>query len=456
MGRQAALVLAAGKGTRMHSQRPKVLQTVLGEPMVAHVLAALEPLFGEDVWLVIGHGADQVRKAVPNGRFVLQEEQLGTGHALACALPALREAGVDRLLVLNGDTPLVTAEVIGRFMQEAGSADLAFATITLADAGSYGRVVRIDGQLAGIVEAKDYDIEKWGAVSGEVNAGVYLLSLDLAERLLPKVSNANRSGEYYITDLVGLALDEGCEVRGVMCGTTPELLGVNSPAELNEAEEILRATINRGLLASGVILHAVDGIRISPLARIEPGAEITGPCEITGKTIIHADARVMTSCVIRDSEVEGGAEIRPFSHLESAVVRAGALVGPYARLRPGAELCANSHVGNFVELKKTVLGEGAKANHLTYLGDARVGAGTNIGAGTITCNYDGKHKYQTVIGENAFIGSNTAMVAPVHVGSNTLVGAGSIITKDVPDGELAIARARQKNLGTRRPAGRED
>ncbi len=450
MGRHAALVLAAGKGTRMHSCRPKVLQTVLGEPMVAHVIRALEPAFGEDIWLVIGHGAAMVEKAVPGGRFVLQEEQLGTGHALACALPALKEAGVDRLLVLNGDTPLVTAGIVASFLERAGDADLAFATISLADPGAYGRVVRRDGMLVGIVEAKDYDMQRWGPASGEVNAGVYSLTLELAERLLPKISNANRSGEYYITDLVGLALEEGSDVRGIVCGDTPALLGVNSPLELNEAEEMLRRGINEAMLKAGVILHGVENIRVSPMAVVEPGAELNGPCEVTGKSHIHADARVMMNCVIRDSEVEGGAEIRPFCHLESCVVRSGALVGPYARLRPGAELRERSHVGNFVELKKTVLGEGAKANHLTYLGDAVVGAGTNIGAGTITCNYDGRHKYQTSIGENAFIGSNTAMVAPVRVGSNTLVGAGSIITKDVPDGELAIARSRQKNLGRRR------
>ncbi len=450
MGRHAALVLAAGKGTRMHSCRPKVLQTVLGEPMVAHVIRALEPAFGEDIWLVLGHGAAMVEKEVPCGRFVLQEEQLGTGHALACALPALKEAGVDRLLVLNGDTPLVTAGIVASFLERAGDADLAFATISLADPGAYGRVVRRDGMLVGIVEAKDYDMQRWGPASGEVNAGVYSLTLELAERLLPKISNANRSGEYYITDLVGLALEEGSDVRGIVCGDTPALLGVNSPLELNEAEEMLRRGINEAMLKAGVILHGVENIRVSPMAVVEPGAELNGPCEVTGKSHIHADARVMMNCVIRDSEVEGGAEIRPFCHLESCVVRSGALVGPYARLRPGAELRERSHVGNFVELKKTVLGEGAKANHLTYLGDAVVGAGTNIGAGTITCNYDGRHKYQTSIGENAFIGSNTAMVAPVRVGSNTLVGAGSIITKDVPDGELAIARSRQKNLGRRR------
>ncbi len=455
MGRHAALVLAAGKGTRMHSRKPKVLQTVLGEPMLAHVLSALRPAFAEDVWIVVGHGADMVREAVADGRFIHQEQQLGTGHALACALPALKEAGVDRLLVLNGDTPLVTADVVGHFLQKAAGADLAFATISLADAGSYGRVVRRDGRLLGIVEARDYDITRWGPVSGEVNAGVYSLDVSLAESLLPLVSNTNRSGEYYITDLVGLALEKGCEVRGVVCGDTPALLGVNSPLELHEAEEIMRSAINGALLEKGVILHAADSVRVSPMAEIEAGAEICGPCDITGHSVVHTDARILPFCVLHDSEIEGGAEVRSFCHLENCVVRSGAIVGPYARLRPGAELKRNAHVGNFVELKKAVLGEGAKANHLAYLGDAEIGAGTNIGAGTITCNYDGRHKYRTVIGENAFIGSNTAMVAPVRVGAGALIGAGSVITRDVPDGELSIARARQKNLGRRTPASKE-
>lgn len=445
MATKAALVLAAGKGTRMHSDRPKVLHTLLGEPMLGHVLAALAPEFGEDIWIVTGHRAELVRAAVPGGRFVLQEEQLGTGHALLTALPSL--AGYDDILVINGDAPLVTTALLREFLSRARGYDLAFATIALDVPGAYGRVVRMDGHIEAIVEAKDYDVQRYGAPSGEVNAGLYLVKRTLAERLLPAVGNANRSGEYYITDLVALALADGAKVQGIVLGHDESLLGVNSPRELASAEAILQRRTTDALLASGVILHNPGQVRISPFCTVEPGAEITGPCEMTGRCLVHANACVMANCVIRDSEIEGGAEIRPFSHLEGALVHEGALVGPFARLRPGAELGKNSHVGNFVELKKTLLGEGAKANHLTYLGDATIGAGTNIGAGTITCNYDGRHKYRTEIGADAFIGSNTALVAPVHVGGGALVGAGSVITKDVPDGELAIARGRQKNLG---------
>ncbi|MDO5483938.1 MAG: DapH/DapD/GlmU-related protein, partial [Desulfovibrionaceae bacterium] len=297
--------------------------------------------------------------------------------------------------------------------------------------------------------AKDYDAALYGPATGEVNAGIYWLSLAVAGDLLPCLSNENKSGEYYITDLIGLAVARGLAVRGVVCGRDESLMGVNSPAELTRMEESLRARVLDGLLASGVMLHAPALIRVSPLAVVDPGAELTGPCEVYGQSHIARGAVVASHCVIRDCRIGAGAQIRSFCHLEGAEVGQNALVGPFARLRPGAELEEDSHVGNFVELKKARLGRGAKANHLSYLGDASIGAGANIGAGTITCNYDGKHKYQTHIGEAAFIGSNTALVAPVRVGDGALVGAGSVITRDVPAGEMGIARGRQKNLPRR-------
>ncbi|MBO6170857.1 MAG: bifunctional UDP-N-acetylglucosamine diphosphorylase/glucosamine-1-phosphate N-acetyltransferase GlmU [Desulfovibrio sp.] len=450
MPKNAALVLAAGKGTRMHSDRPKVLQTLLGAPMLACVMEALRPIFAEDIWIVAGHRAELVEAAFPDARFVLQEQQLGTGHALMCALPALTEAGCTHLLVVNGDTPLLSERLARDFMAEAAGADLAFATIELDNPGAYGRVVRAQGRVQAIVEAKDYDPAHYGPATGEVNAGMYYCSLAAVESLLPRLSNSNNSGEYYITDLIGLAVAENYTVSGVRCGRDEALMGVNSPAELSRMEEQLRARIVDGLLASGVILHAPDLVRVGPLAEVEPGAELTGPCEIYGRTVIRRGGSVASHCVVRDCRIEAGAQVRSFSHLEDAQVGAGALVGPYARLRPGAVLEEQSHVGNFVELKKARLGKGAKANHLTYLGDADIGEGTNIGAGTITCNYDGVHKYKTSIGNRAFIGSNTALVAPVRVGDEALVGAGSVITKDVPEGALGIARGRQKNLPRRK------
>lgn len=446
MPKNAALILAAGKGTRMHSDRPKVLQTLLGAPMLACVTEALRPVFADDVWIVAGHRAEMVRAAFPDARFVLQEQQLGTGHALMQALPELAQAGCTHLLVVNGDVPLLSEAQVRSFLAEAEGADLAFATIELDNPGAYGRVVRQRGKVRAVVEAKDYDAALYGPCPNEVNVGMYYCSLAVVEALLPRITNSNKSGEYYITDLIGLAVAENRNVLGVQCGRDEALLGVNSPLELSRMEETLRARIVDELLASGVILHAPDAVRVGPQARIEAGAELTGPCEIYGKTSISRGASVASHCVVRDCSIAGGADVRSFSHLEGASVGSGALVGPFARLRPGAELEEQSHVGNFVELKKARLGKGAKANHLTYLGDADIGEGTNIGAGTITCNYDGKHKYKTKIGRGAFIGSNVALVAPVSVGNAALVGAGSVITRDVPDNELGIAREKQKNL----------
>lgn len=448
-----ALILAAGKGTRMHSVKPKVLQTLLSEPMLRYVVDALRPLLGEAIWTVIGHRADMVRAAFAGEdmAFVEQAEQLGTGHALMQAMPALRAGQCARVLVVNGDTPLLNTAVVKDFLARSQDADVAFATLLLPDAGAYGRVVRqSNGTVRAIVEAKDYDAAVYGPQSREVNAGLYCFSMEILEKLLPQVGCANRSGEYYLTDVVALAVQEGCAVLGVECGEEPHLLGVNSPVELAEAEALLRAQVVAAHLQAGVIVHAPESVRISPRADIAPGAEIFGPVEIYGQSRIAQGATVESHCVLRNAVVEVGAVIHSFSHISDAYVGARASVGPYGRLRPQAHMEEDSHVGNFVELKKARLGQGAKANHLSYIGDAEIGAKTNIGAGTITCNYDGKNKFQTRIGAGAFIGSNTALVAPVTVGDNALIGAGSVITKDVPAGEMGIGRAKQMNVPRRR------
>jgi len=350
--------------------------------------------------------------------------------------------------VLNGDTPLVTPEVLEDLLQSASEgAEVAFLSAVLPQAGAFGRVLRgSDGEVTGIVEAKDYDPEKHGADSGEVNTGLFCLNVAAVENILFSLTSANRAGEVYITDLVGLGVEAGLDIHALRREDSSELLGINSPLELSQAEERLRSRIVDTLLASGCLLHQSAGIVVGPNAVVEPGAELTGPCRILGTSKIARGARVGAFCQLTDAAVATGAEVREFSHLEGARLEAGAIAGPYARLRPGALLMENARVGNFVEMKKAVLGPGAKAGHLTYLGDTSVGAGANIGAGTITCNYDGTHKHLTEIGAGAFIGSNTALVAPVRVGENALVGAGSVITKDVPDKALGIARARQSNL----------
>jgi len=450
-----ALVLAAGKGTRMRSDTPKVLRTLLGEPMLWYVYQALEPLFRDRVWTVVGHGADDVRRALPDfaDRFVLQKDQLGTGHALQTAWPDLVEAGIETCLVVNGDVPLVSAECLTGLMETARvqDADLAFLTLTLDDAGDYGRVVRdASGAVRAVVEAKDYDPGEHGPEPKEVNAGIYCLRLKAVEPLLKDLKNNNASKEFYITDLIGLAVSGGCRVAAVHGGGDPSLFGVNSPVGLAGAEELLRMRTIGNLLENGVVVHLPQAVSVGPRAVIEPGAEITGPCEIYGETLVEKGAVIFSHTWIKDSRIEAGAEIRAFSHLEEARVGPDCLVGPFARLRPQAEMERGARVGNFVEMKKSRLGENAKANHLTYLGDAEIGAGTNIGAGTITCNYDGKKKHKTIMGENVFIGSNTALVAPVRIGDHALVGAGSVITKDVEENFLALTRAKQKQLPRRK------
>jgi bifunctional UDP-N-acetylglucosamine pyrophosphorylase/glucosamine-1-phosphate N-acetyltransferase len=447
--RVGALILAAGKGTRMKSDDPKVLKTLLGEPMLWYVQQALEGVCGDAVLTVVGHRAERVEAAFPEraARFVRQTEQLGTGHALSVALPRLLAEGYTHVLVVNGDAPLVTAESLGQFLDAAlgGKADVAFVSIEVPEAGAYGRVVRRDGGVC-IVEAKDYDVSRDGAATGEINAGVYCLRLATVAPLLAGLTNTNKNGEYYITDLVGLACAAGLGVLAVNRGEDPAYLGINSPGELVAAEEALRRRILSVHSDAGVIIRAADAVRIGPRVAVAPGVELCGPLELYGQTDIGPGATVASHCVVTDVAIGENVTVHSFCHLQDARVEKGCMLGPYARLRPGAVMETGSHVGNFVEMKKSVLGPGAKANHLTYLGDATVGAGANIGAGTITCNYDGVHKHQTIIGEKAFIGSNSSLVAPVTIGDSALVGAGSVITSNVPDGALALGRARQATL----------
>ncbi len=449
-----AIVLAAGKGTRMHSQKPKVLHEILGESMLRLVYNALDAVINGDTWTVVGHGASQVCEAFAceDRQFILQEQQLGTGHALQCAWDAVTVSGMEYVLVVNGDTPLLRQNMLSRFIQEttALEADVGFMTLILPTPGAFGRVVRHNRRVAAVVEAKDYDSTLYGPEPNEVNAGIYLFRVAAISTLLPLLVNNNASAEYYITDIISLAVERGLTVHGMACGNDSTLLGVNSPAELCRSEALLRGRLVLQLLESGVHIHAPESVRIGPGVLVMPGAVIHGPCEIYGQSVIEAEAVVHSHCWIKDSYLHGGSQVRNFSHLEGATLHSGVVAGPYARLRSGAVLHQNAKVGNFVEIKNSVLHEGAKASHLSYLGDAEVGSAANIGAGTITCNYDGTRKHRTVIGENAFVGSNSALVAPVAIGDSALVGAGSVITKDVPDNGLGITRPPQKNLPRKR------
>lgn len=451
-GHVAGLVLAAGKGTRMKSDKPKVLHRLLDEPMLWYVYQALSRLLPEaNIFSVVGFGSQEVAKAFPHQaeRFVFQEQQLGTGHALQCAYPRLVENGFSKLLVVNGDAPLLTGQALERLLaaSQEQAADIAFISLELADPTGYGRVVRTEsGDVQAIVEDKDLASRPGAQAIQEVNAGIYCFDVAALVDRLEGLSNQNAQGEYYITELIDLALASGGRVVAVNEGEDEQFLGVNSPRELIGCEELLKQRRVDQLLDSGVTVHAPDLVRIGPEVSVEPGAELSGPLEIFGRSRIEAGARVDSNVWMRDAGIGPSAWIRQFSHLESVQVGQGCQVGPYARLRPETVLEDGAKVGNFVEVKKSRLAAGAKANHLAYLGDTQVGEQANIGAGTITCNYDGKNKHVTTIGSKSFIGSNTALVAPVEIGEESLVGAGSVITRDVPGKSLAVARSKQKNL----------
>lgn len=444
------LVLAAGKGTRMHSDNPKVLQPMLGEPMLRYVLDALVPLDASSLWIVVGHGSGTVQAFFAGGpsRFVVQERQLGTGHAVQTAWPEIEKSGVSHLLVVNGDTPLISTAAMRSFIDAAlrENSDLAFLTLTPDAAAAFGRVVRENGKIKAIIEARDFNETEHGPCPREINSGIYFLRRETIAPLLPMLRDANKSGEFYITDLVGLAVARNLTVSGIEAGNDMSLLGVNTPAELVAAEELLRARIVAKALELGALIHAPSLVRIGPDAVVEPGASIAGPCELYGKTRVARGAAVASHCRLEDTEVLAGAAVHSFCHCVGARIGVRCVVGPFARMRPGAVMEEGAHLGSYVEMKKSRLGKGAKANHLAYIGDADIGAGSNIGAGVITCNYDGAGKHETVIGENAFIGSNASLVAPVRIGDNATVGAGSVITREVPKGTLGIGRARQANL----------
>lgn len=445
------LVLAGGQGKRMGTSGPKVLVRLLDEPMLYYIYQALSSVIPERaIWTVVGYQREQVEQAYSEyqHRFIYQESQLGTGHALLCAHPHLVDSGATHCLVVNGDVPLLPSRSLRQLQQEALSqkADVAFLSMRLSDPTGYGRVVRGESGLVDrVVEEKDLPSSL--AHIDEVNAGIYCIDLQRTAPYLDRMDRNNAQGEYYLPQLVELLTADGGRVAAV-CDEQGdrELLGVNTPKELVRNEEILRNRIVEEWLEQGAIVRNPDQARIGPRADLKPGCELTGPVEIHGKTRIEAGACVESHVSIADSLVGEGAWIRNFSHLEGAEIHQGAQVGPYARLREQSVLQQGSKVGNFVEVKKASLGPGSKANHLAYVGDASVGDGANIGAGCITCNYDGKAKHKTVIGERAFIGSNTALVAPLEIGSDTVVGAGSTISKNVPDTFLAVARAKQKNL----------
>ena len=445
------VILAAGRGTRMKSDLPKVLHPLAGVPLAGHVVNTAKTLKPKKIHLVYGYGGDAVPRALADETltFILQAEQLGTGHAVRQAAPQLSPGGVT--LVLYGDVPLTRRETLEELLAIAQTGALALLTMELADPTGYGRIVRQSGRVARIVEQKDAGAEELSI--REINTGILALPTDRLRAWLDRLTNDNAQREYYLTDIVALAVAESVPVITCHPGHSWEILGVNSRAQLAELERTHQRNQAEALMDAGVTL--LDPARFDLRGELACGHDVVIDvnCVFMGHVELGDGVKVGANCVLRDVSVAAGAEILPFCHLDGARIGANARVGPYSRLRPGAVLEADSHVGNFVEIKNARLGIGAKANHLSYVGDASVGARVNIGAGTITCNYDGANKHRTVIGDNAFIGSNTALVAPVEIGANATIGAGSVITKDAPDGELTLARAKQLTIpGWQRPA----
>ena len=445
------VVLAAGKGTRMRSKLPKVLHPLAGKPLLHHVLDAARALDASKLCIVVGHESAQVRVSAQaqDVVFVEQTPQLGTGHALQLAAPFLDDAYPT--LVLYGDVPLTRVETLRALVELAKGGGMGLLTVNLADPTGYGRIVRDGaGRVLKNVEHKDASDEERRIQ--EVNTGVLVAPTIALKQWLAKLSNNNAQGEYYLTDVIGMAVADGVQVNTSQPTYEWETLGVNSKAQLAQLEGIVRYTTSQALLESGVTL--ADPMRIDVRGELQCGMDVSIDvgCVFEGLVVLGDDVRIAPYCVIKNSTIAAGTQVAAFSHIDGATVGESAKIGPFARLRPEAVLASDTHIGNFVEIKKSTVGRGSKVNHLSYVGDAKVGAGVNIGAGVITCNYDGVNKFETVIGDGAFIGSDTQLVAPVTIGANATIGAGSTITKNAADNALTLSRAKQVTLAEwRRP-----
>ncbi|HMO44542.1 MAG TPA: bifunctional UDP-N-acetylglucosamine diphosphorylase/glucosamine-1-phosphate N-acetyltransferase GlmU [Rubrivivax sp.] len=456
------VIMAAGKGTRMKSALPKVLHRLGGSTLLQHVLHACVPLRAARTIVITGHGADAVEasargeKAIetdaPGARlaFVRQVPQLGTGHAIQQALPALDDAAATTL-ILNGDVPLIRPETAAALAQACGGEKLALLTIELPDASGYGRILRdAAGGVTGIVEHKDAS-DAQRAIR-EVYTGMMAAPTTALKRWVAALKNDNAQREYYLTDVVAMAVAEGVPVVATRAASETEVLGVNSPLQLADLERRHQRATAEALMEAGVRL--ADPARLDVRGALHCGSdvEIDVNCVFEGRVSLGDGVSIGANCVIRDASIAAGAAIQPFTHIDGATVGPMAAVGPFARLRPGAELGEEVHIGNFVEVKNSTLAAGAKANHLAYLGDATVGERVNYGAGSITANYDGAHKHRTVIGADVHVGSNCVLVAPIRIGDGATVGGGSTVARDVPAGKLVVARAQQVTIdGWQRP-----
>lgn len=444
------VILAAGMGKRMQSDLPKVLHPLAGKPLLSHVIDTARSLSPSRICVIYGHGGDAVpsRLAADDLRFVIQQPQLGTGHAVMQAIPELDDN--QATLVLYGDVPLTSAATLKALADKAGREKLAVLTVNLADPTGYGRIVREASRILRIVEQKDAS-EAERAIN-EVNTGILVAPTKALKAWLSSLSNDNAQKEYYLTDIIAMAVRDGVPVESAQPAQAWETLGVNSKVQLAELERIHQRNIANALLEQGVTL--ADPARIDVRGTLACGrdVEIDVGCVFEGHVELADGVKIGAHCVIRNARILERATIKPFCHIEDARVGAESQIGPYARLRPGTVLGDDVHIGNFVEVKNGTFGAHSKANHLAYVGDATVGSRVNIGAGTITCNYDGANKHRTVIEDDAFIGSDTQLVAPVTVGKGATLGAGTTLTKDAPAGSLTVSRAKQVSItGWQRP-----
>lgn len=437
------VILAAGKGTRMHSEQPKVLHALAGKPLLQHVLDCATRLAPQQICVVYGHGGDAVPQAMQHyaAKFVVQQPQLGTGHAVQQALPVLVDGGAT--LVLYGDVPLIQLDTLQE-MQKAGEG-LVLLTINLQNPAGYGRILRdAQGKVLGIVEEKDASAKQ--CEINEVNTGILLAPTQALRVWLEKLHNNNSQGEYYLTDIVSMAVQQGVAVHTVQPSQEWETHGVNSKLQLAVLERTWQLVEATRLLAKGVTL--ADPARIEVRGKLNCGSdvEIDVGCIFEGDVSLGDKVRVGAYSIIKNTSIGAASQIAPYSHIDNSVVGANCKIGPYARLRPGSKLQDDVHIGNFVEIKNSEIAAHSKANHLSYIGDSSVGSRVNIGAGTITCNYDGANKHRTIIEDDAFIGSNTQLVAPVTVGRGATIGAGSTITRDAPQNELTVSRSKQISI----------
>nr|WP_314488938.1 bifunctional UDP-N-acetylglucosamine diphosphorylase/glucosamine-1-phosphate N-acetyltransferase GlmU [uncultured Kingella sp.] len=444
------IILAAGKGTRMYSQQPKVLHPIGGKAMLAHVIQTAQTLAPQAIHVVVGHGKEQVKQQLADAQvgWVEQTEQLGTGHAVKTALPHLPEDG--RTLVLYGDVPLIDRNNLQALLAAAGDG-VGILTDIMDNPTGYGRIIRdANNQVVQIVEEKDADAEQ--KAIREVNTGIFVLPNQYLGGWLNALQSNNAQGEYYLTDVVALAVRDGVAVTPHPVSAHHLAAGVNNKIQLAELERIFQRSQAQQLLQSGVTL--LDPSRFDLRGSLKHGqdVQIDVNCVFTGDCELGDNVTIGANCVIHNAKIAAGTRIAPFSHLEDCTIGANAHIGPFARLRPNAVLADDVHIGNFVEVKNSQIGRGSKANHLSYIGDAQVGEKTNIGAGTITANYDGVNKHQTTIGNEVRIGSNNVLVAPVTIGDKATTGAGSVITKNCEAGKLVLARARQQTIeGWTRP-----